>query len=248
MRSLPRRTVAVGRRVIGSAGARTYVPLVVELVGLAVAAVALVALIALTLVSQAAIALLAVPTGAGVWNWARRWSPPRSQWRVHADARRRCIDLLDAIDRAPHRHARRARHDLYGVFVERVGPSVSVALVRRRPGPRRGRVERTSVAEERCFAGDEVEAAAGWLAQLEERAAAAEQHERDRLAAERDAAERARLRARRAAEDARLRTIEATHESELAQREAALRQEDERAREREAQLEAEALARALRRS
>ena len=182
MRSLPRRTVAVGRRVIGSAGARTYVPLVVELVGLAVAAVALVALIALTLVSQAAIALLAVPTGAGVWNWARHWSPPRSQWRVHADARRRCIDLLDAIDRAPHRHARRARHDLYGVFVERVGPSVSVALVRRRPGPRRGRVERTSVAEERCFAGDEVEAAAGWLTQLEERAAAAEQHERDRLA------------------------------------------------------------------
>jgi hypothetical protein len=225
--------------------ARTYAPLVLELVGLALAVAVFAALAALTFV-QAALVLLVAPTGAGVWNWARRWSPPRSRWRVEAAARRRRVELVDAIDRAPHRHGRGA-HEMYGVFVETKGPGVAVALVRRPPGPRRGRAERTTVVDERRFAGDQVEDAAAWLAELEERAAAAERHERERLAAQRDEAQRARVRDQRAAEDARLHAIDEAHQRETARREAQLHAEDQRAREHEERIEAEALARALRR-
>src|SRR4051812_13484694 len=63
----------------------------------------------------------------------------------------------------------------------------------------------------------------------------------------RDAAERDRLRRLRDAEDARLRAIDEAHGAELARRDAELQQDDERAREREQRIEAEALARALRR-
>jgi hypothetical protein len=219
-----------------------------EVAGLLVA-LGLAAALAVLTVSQAACVLLAAPAGAGAWSLARRWTSPRTRWRALTDADRRRRELIDAIDRAPHRHARGRRppYDLYGAFVEHDGPNVAVSLVRRPPGPRRRRAQRTSVAEQRLFAGDEVEAAVAWRAEVEELAAAAERKHREQIAGRRAAAQQARLRERRAAEDARMQAIEDAHERDLAAREVQLAAEDRRARERERELEAEALARALRR-
>jgi hypothetical protein len=241
-----RRVGAAARRGVRSVWARTHTPLVVELSALAVAVVLVGALAALV-VLQPAIVLVAVPAGAGVWNWIhRRWWTPRSSWRAHTARRRRRADLADAIDRAPHRGARgtHPEHNLYGVFVEPRDTVVAVCFVHR---PTSKPNQRPTIVETRTFSGTEIEAAAACVAAFEERAAAEERHERDQLDAARDAVELDRLRRLRDAEDARLQAIEESHRAELARREAELRRADAQAHEREQQIDAEALARALKR-
>ena len=241
-----RRIRAVARRAVHGVRARTYGPLVVELWSLASGVVLAAALAALVVV-QPAVVLVGVPAAAGVGNWVwRRWLPPHARWRSHAARHRRRAELADAIDRAPHRGARgrRPEHNLYGVFVELRGTLVAVCFVYRAPDRPK---DRPTIVETRQFAGTEVEAAAACVAAFEERAAAKERHAREQLDEGRDAAERDRLRRLRDAEDARLQAIDEAHRAELARREAELRHDDERAREREQRIEAEALARALKR-
>ncbi|MEA2287785.1 MAG: hypothetical protein QOJ21_3828 [Solirubrobacteraceae bacterium] len=245
---------ACARAPARSVAVRALTPLVLEAAALSALAVAIAAMFALVTAGEhVALVLLACPAATGLRTWARRWRPPGStlrdgRRRLAADARRRVL-LVDAIDRAPHRHARTpaAMHDLYGPFVERRGAEVAVQLLRRPLCARRERVRCTTVAEERRFTGDDVERAAAYLTELEDRAADLECRERERLAGDRSEQQRRREAAGIAAEAAMVREIEQAHEEDLQRRERELDAEDRRARRRDAELEAEALARALRR-
>jgi|1185.fasta_scaffold97106_2 hypothetical protein len=213
-----------------------YLPLALQIAGLTALGV-LAAWLSVLLVTgpHAELILLIVPAAAGVAGWLRT---PKV-----APLRRRSL-LQAAIDKAPHRFERpaRPRHRLYGTWVESEDDRVVVALVYREPGSKK-----VTILERRNHRGDELEDAAASVAAVDERAAQLEREVRDRRRAERQAAERERHRQAQEAEDARLRAIDDQHARELAEREDQLRAEDARSRRREAELEAEALAKALRR-
>jgi hypothetical protein len=240
----------VGDRLWGSLSVATHTPVVLDMLGVLVAAASVAVTVVLMGITQEWVLTLAlVPAAAGVWRWASSWWPPAaSRVTKAARAEHRALVRL-AIDGAPHRHARRAEqpHPYYGTYVESRGDRVAVALVKRSPGvPRHRRVERTEVVEERRFAGEEVEAAAGYLAELKDRARDLEVGERERLARKAVEAECERARRQRELEEQRLREIDDSHGEEIARRERELRAEQRREAEAEARQEAAALARALR--
>ena len=230
--------------------AATRAALLLELVALLLAAGFVVAIVVLIGLSQEWVLVLPlVPLAAATWRGASSWWPPDEGWRTKAARAERRALLRLAVDAAPHRHGRRPEqpHHYYGTFVEPRGDRVAVALVRRAPGvPRHRRAAETETVEQRRFAPEDVEAAAGYLAELNERARALEAGERARLASEAVEAERRRARRQRELEEQRLREIEASHAEDIAQRERELQDEHRREAETEARQEAAALARALR--
>lgn len=231
-------------KLLRRAALRPALPLVAEAVGFLLGISVAGALVLLVVVAgRLEWILVVVPAAVGLANWARRWT----RWRAAYESSRRRVLLADAIDRAPHRYGRTPAHCRYAPFVEPVGETVSIVLLRRSPGPHRGRAARTKVVEQRWFRGDDVGGAAGYLSSLEDRAAELEREERAKLDRARTEAERQQERRRAAAEEAQLREIDAAHAHQLAGREQELREAEASQRRRELELEAEALTRALRR-